>query len=264
MSARQASGWWSQRLKIWGSRRRDQIADHKRQRSRRSFLESLEPRHLMATVPVAVPDPWYSTPLNTDLVVTGGGTTLIANDFDAESLSLSASIVANPSHGTIVSSTSGGLFTYRPTTGYTGLDSFTYKVSNSTFDSNVATVSIAVGDNFGPRRNEDISPLNGMLMSGALTLTQPLTMGLNLVYRSDTALLKPIVVVETSLQSGSTVPNSIDAQLTFGGVTGSVVSYTNSGLAAGDTLRFALAADASSLTTGMHDWSMCPIANSGR
>ena len=34
--------------------------------------------------PVAVPDPWYSTPMNTTLNVTTQGTPLVANNCDPE------------------------------------------------------------------------------------------------------------------------------------------------------------------------------------
>ncbi len=74
-------------------------------------------------------------------------------------------------------------------------------MSDGTNDSNIATVSIAVGGNFGPRTNLDESPQNGMLLTGALTLSQPLTVDHELIYRSDTVDPHPIVVLETSLLS---------------------------------------------------------------
>src|SRR6185369_5389718 len=40
---------------------------------------------------------------------------------------------------------SDGSFVYTPTAGFFGVDSFTYKFNNGSADSNVATVSIAVG-----------------------------------------------------------------------------------------------------------------------
>ncbi len=77
---------------------------------------------------MAVSDPWYSTPLNTTLTVTTQGTTLVANDWDPEGSSLSASLVSGPSHGTLGSLNSNGTFSYTPTSGYRGFDSFTYRV----------------------------------------------------------------------------------------------------------------------------------------
>ena len=211
------------------------------QRSRRAFFETLESRYLLAVYPVAINDPLYNTPLNTQLT---SSTAVMANDFEADSHSLTAAVVDNPSHGTLSFNTSTGQFTYTPTTGYTGLDYFTYKVNNSTYDSNVAMVSIAVGGVFGPRTNLDDQPLDSPMYTGANTVVQDLSLGERLIYRSDTVSLKPVIVVETSLKSGATVPNSIDAMLTFNGTGQGTVSYTNTGLAAGDTLRFALQADA--------------------
>jgi len=119
--------------------------------SYRSVVESLEPRHLMAAVPFAMDDPSHSTPVSTDLVISSTSQGIVSNDFEIDSAGLVASVVASPSHGSIVSFNSNGTFTYRPTTGYSGTDSFTYKVSNGSVDSNVAIVSLQVGQVFGPR-----------------------------------------------------------------------------------------------------------------
>ena len=58
---------------------------------------------------------------------------------------LSFVVVANPSHGTVsITNASTGAFTYTPTSGYTGSDSFTFDASNSVGTSNVATESVTV------------------------------------------------------------------------------------------------------------------------
>ena len=226
----------------------------KRPVSRRLFMESLEPRHLMASVPFAMDDPLYSTPISTDLVISSTSQGIVNNDFEIDSAALVASVVASPSHGTIVSFNSNGTFTYRPTTGYSGPDSFTYQVSNGSFDSNISTVSLQVGQVFGPRTNLDEIPLSNANSTGANMLSQPLTLGQKLFYNSNTEP-RPVVVVETSLRSAASVPTSIEAQLTFGGVSGSTVTYSTSGLSAGEPLRFALQIDGSSLSTGYYDYT---------
>jgi hypothetical protein len=81
-----------------------------------------------------------------------------------------------------------------------------------------------------------------------------------LLYQSNT-LPKPIVVIETSLLSGSSVPDDIDAQLTFNGTAGTTYNYNTTSLDAGDSLRFALQADASSLSSGRYDYSVELTAN---
>src|SRR6185436_18722574 len=138
--------------------RRRQFRKATHQRTRRAFLEQLERRDLLAVYPVAINDPIYNTNLNTQLT---SSTAVVANDFEAESHSVTASVVDNPSHGTLNSfNSSTGQFTYTPNNGYEGIDSFTYKINNGTYDSNGATASIADGGKFGPRTNLDDQPLN--------------------------------------------------------------------------------------------------------
>ena len=72
-------------------------ARKRRQSSQRhSLIERLEPRVVLNGAPVAVADPWYSTPVSTTLNVTTQGTTLVANDWDPESSAISASLVSEP------------------------------------------------------------------------------------------------------------------------------------------------------------------------
>ena len=51
---------------------------------RKLLLESLEQRQMLTSVPVAVFDPLYSTPLNTDLVISAAASGVLNNDFDAD------------------------------------------------------------------------------------------------------------------------------------------------------------------------------------
>ena len=144
---------------------------------------------------MAADDLTFSTAVNTTL----NGSAIMANDLDVDGGTLTASVVANPAHGTLTSFTgSTGALTFVPTTGYVGLDSFTYKVNDGSLDSNVTTVGIAIGGNFGVRTNLGENPRDGMLLTGGLTLSQPLVMDQDLVYRSE-SYPRPVVVVETSL-----------------------------------------------------------------
>jgi hypothetical protein len=64
---------------------------------------------------------------------------------DADATPLVYAIVASPSHGAISQlNTATGALVYTPTTGYTGSDSFTYKVTSGGEDSTTATVSLTV------------------------------------------------------------------------------------------------------------------------
>jgi VCBS repeat-containing protein len=103
--------------------------------------------------PVASGDSYTATK-NKDLIV-AAAQGVLANDSDVDSITLTATKVAGPSHGTVTLNTNGS-FTYTPTQGYVGADSFTYKVSDGLLDSNEATVSIDVqAVNTAPVANDD-------------------------------------------------------------------------------------------------------------
>jgi hypothetical protein len=67
--------------------------------------------------------------------------TLQASDADGDPLTWS---VGQPSHGSL-SGANGGALTYTPDAGFDGVDTFTFQVSDGTYLSNTATVTIAVG-----------------------------------------------------------------------------------------------------------------------
>ena len=88
--------------------------------------------------PVAVDD---AAATSEDTAVTGN---VLANDTDVDAgTTLTAILVANPTHGT-VTGVRAGSFIYTPAANFNGSDSFTYKASDGAADSNVATVTIAV------------------------------------------------------------------------------------------------------------------------
>ena len=83
----------------------------------------------------------YSTPQNIALVQAAPG--VLANDTDANGDPLTAVLDANVTHGSLTLNANGS-FTYTPTTGYSGPDSFTYHANDGTANSNVVTVSLTV------------------------------------------------------------------------------------------------------------------------
>ena len=132
------------------------------------LFEGLERRELLASVPMAFDDPFYKTPTGTMLQVGQNDPKVLNNDFDVDGGTLTASVVSNPANGTLMSfNGSAGTFMYVPNMGFTGIDTFTYKVNDGGLDSNVAAVSITVGGNFGVRTNLDDVPLNAALHTGA-------------------------------------------------------------------------------------------------
>ncbi len=91
-------------------------------------------------VPVATADS-YTTNQNAPLVVPAGG--VLNNDTDGDGDVLTATLVTGPAHGTMTLNADGS-FSYTPTTGYNGPDSFTYRAADATLTSAVTTVSITV------------------------------------------------------------------------------------------------------------------------
>ncbi|MGH9456052.1 MAG: beta strand repeat-containing protein, partial [Thermoanaerobaculia bacterium] len=91
--------------------------------------------------PVAANDS-FSTTEDAPLTVSAPG--VLANDTDVESSVLTAVLVSGTSNGTL-SLNADGSFSYTPNADFSGSDSFTYKASDGTNVSNVATVTISVG-----------------------------------------------------------------------------------------------------------------------
>ncbi|MEO5712611.1 MAG: Ig-like domain-containing protein [Luteolibacter sp.] len=106
-------------------------------------LESDLSEELTVTIspnPVAASDS-YTAARDALLVVPAAG--VLANDKDAGSYVLTAVAVSEPAHGSLVLNADGG-FTYTPSSGYVGADSFSYYANDGFVHSSVVTVSIQV------------------------------------------------------------------------------------------------------------------------
>ncbi len=90
--------------------------------------------------PVAVDDSYHTT-IDIPLNVAAPG--VIGNDTDADLDPLLPTVVTEPDHGSLILD-SDGSFSYTPSAGYHGPDSFTYKVNDGMLDSSVATVNLIV------------------------------------------------------------------------------------------------------------------------
>ena len=90
--------------------------------------------------PVGVADS-YSTNQNAPLVVPPRG--VLNNDTDGDGDALTATLVTGPAHGTLTLNADGS-FSYTPTTGYNGPDSFTYTAADAGLTSATTTVSLTV------------------------------------------------------------------------------------------------------------------------
>lgn len=94
------------------------------------------------TAPVASDDS-YVTPYASPLLVEAPG--VLGNDTDGEGNPLTAALVDGPEEGTLTLGVDGS-FTYRPGSGFRGVDTFTYTASDDTGTSAPATVTITVGE----------------------------------------------------------------------------------------------------------------------
>ncbi|MCP5404790.1 MAG: tandem-95 repeat protein [Pseudomonadaceae bacterium] len=92
------------------------------------------------TPPDAVNDT-ASTAFNTPVVIS-----VLANDSDAESAVALDGIVTGPAHGVAVVNPDGTI-TYTPNAGFTGTDTFTYRIDDACGATDVATVTVTVGAN---------------------------------------------------------------------------------------------------------------------
>jgi len=90
--------------------------------------------------PVATNDA-YTTNEDTPLTVPAPG--VLDNDTDPDGNPLTAAVVTGPGHGTLTLDADGS-FTYTPVANYNGPDSFTYRASDGTLTSNLATVTLTV------------------------------------------------------------------------------------------------------------------------
>lgn len=90
--------------------------------------------------PSALPDV-FATSRDVSLNAPAPG--VLVNDTDIENQPLTATVVTAPSHGTLILAPNGS-FTYTPSSGFAGVDSFTYKVSDGSLDSSAVSVTINV------------------------------------------------------------------------------------------------------------------------
>ncbi|HYI11937.1 MAG TPA: Ig-like domain-containing protein [Thermoanaerobaculia bacterium] len=119
--------------------------------------------------PVANDDSGYT-------VAEGGtlnGSSVLANDTDAENDALTAVLVSGPANASSFTLNADGTFTYVHDGGETTSDSFTYKANDGSLDSNVATVTITITPvNDAPVAVGDAYSVNeGGTLNGSSVLT---------------------------------------------------------------------------------------------
>ena len=151
---------------------------------------------------------------------------VLGNDSDVDSTSLNVVRVSDPSHGSLLLNADGS-FSYRPTGGYTGTDSFTYKVNDGQADSNVATVNITVNPVAGaPPTVESVVINDG---SAQRSMVTSVTVTFNTVVTIDNLATAFQVINKTSGSPVGFVANRSDA----GGKTAVTLTFSGPGVIGG-------------------------------
>jgi Bacterial Ig domain/FG-GAP repeat len=117
-------------------------------------------------LPPVAEDDAYTTPEDALLQVPAA-LGVLANDIDPHGYPLTAVLDAGPSHGALDLHADGS-FTYTPTAGFAGLDTFSYHANDGQADSNVAAVEIIV--NGAPVAAHDVY---GTLEDTPLVVAEP-------------------------------------------------------------------------------------------
>ena len=112
--------------------------------------------------------------VNQDATLTISAPGVLSNDTDANSDTLSASVVTSTTHGSLTLNANGS-FTYVPVAGYSVPDSFTYNVTDGLATSANATVNITVNHvNHAPASTDDSYSVNE---DTTLTISVPGVLG---------------------------------------------------------------------------------------
>jgi VCBS repeat-containing protein len=147
--------------------------------------------------PPVANDDAYITSENTLLTVPASG--ILTNDTDVENDPLSASLVTTVSHGSL-NLNANGSFTYMPSSNYFGSDSFTYRASDLSAMSAVATVSVTVRDTHTP-----LSFVSEEMTASGFSLNLSAPWGYVYVVEASTNLVDWIPIFTNATLSGSVV-----------------------------------------------------------
>ena len=88
------------------------------------------------------------------------------SDPDGNTLTVTTTPVSGPSHGSVTLN-SNGLYTYTPTTGYTGEDTFSYQVCDNGTPSLCSTASVTIDVIPAPTSGNDVSGSSERQLSGS-------------------------------------------------------------------------------------------------
>ena len=167
----------------------------------------------------------YSADFNTPLSVAAPG--VLTNDVDPAGRSLTAFLQSGASSGSVTFNTDGS-FTYTPSNGFSGSDSFTYRAYNGVVYSNTATVTITitvgptvatVSPSSGPRTGRTQVIISGSGFSGTPSVTFGGTPALSVTDVTPTSL-KAV----TPISNARATPRLVDVVVNVGGQSATLVN----------------------------------------
>ncbi|MEL6886577.1 MAG: FG-GAP-like repeat-containing protein, partial [Pseudomonadota bacterium] len=94
---------------------------------------------------------------------------VLANDTDPDGDPMTVTLVIGPQNGTVTLNADGS-FNYTADPGYTGIDTFTYRVTDPSGETDTATVTLSP-ENSGPRITTGVSSFSKTVVSTAMPLT---------------------------------------------------------------------------------------------
>ncbi|HEY4128655.1 MAG TPA: protease pro-enzyme activation domain-containing protein [Gammaproteobacteria bacterium] len=157
---------------------------------------------------------------------------------------LTFAVVAAPAHGTVsITNASTGAFTYTPTTGFAGSDSFTFDANNAGGNSNVATESVTV------------TAPSGGCAAGYTSFTGNITQGNDVFEPNNTYYQTTVTGTQSGILSG---PAGKDYDLYLYKWNGSSwrVVKSSTGTTDNETINY-------SGTAGFYEWDIFAYSGSG-
>jgi VCBS repeat-containing protein len=147
---------------------------------------------------------------------------VLSNDTDGNNDSLTVVLGNTVNHGTLTLNADGS-FTYTPTTGFLGTDSFTYQASDGSVDSNMAAVTITV---------QQGSPKAITLTPNPLTLTPSTTGSVTAALIRPAGAAGQVVTLLSSNSTVASVPPSVTIPANASSTAVTVTAGTTTGAAA--------------------------------
>ena len=145
------------------------VKSARRRQVRSAKIEMLDDRLVLSASPLVAANEAFAVPQDTPLSITAPG--LLADATAPAGVALSASLFSGPAHGSLNLAPNGS-FTYAPDAGFSGIDSFTYRVADGAARSGLGAVTLDVGAHPAPALDLTASANGQVSPAFAATFTQ--------------------------------------------------------------------------------------------